>query len=284
MPVASPSGSSTNPSSNRRGAWEEPGNSASIVSWTLLSRPGGPATVSGRVRRETSWASRTKKGIPPKWSPCRCVTTMASIDEGSTPKRFMAMSEDAPQSMRKVVSSEHTWMQVWSLPPLPKVSPLPKNRTSMPLITVHSNRPVLGVPLPIKRPRSVIVGAREPHGHGEEACLLLAKVAKDHTDHEGFEIVSKRSWWKQMFSEVPLIRPTCPRRLAASRHRRSSPHPPSAYLQTGESEASRLRLSVRSDRLFMLGVPSMLLLLAPFVHSGRHLGICPVLNAPHIPL
>jgi hypothetical protein len=37
---------------------------------------------------------------------------MASIDEGSTPNRFMAMSEDAPQSIRKVVSSEHTWMQV----------------------------------------------------------------------------------------------------------------------------------------------------------------------------
>src|SRR5215207_185901 len=66
MPVASPSGSSTNRSSNRRRAWEEPGNSASIVSWTLLSRPGGPATVSGRIRRETSWASRTKKGIPPE--------------------------------------------------------------------------------------------------------------------------------------------------------------------------------------------------------------------------
>ena len=28
--------------------------------------------------------------------------------------------------------------------PLPKVSPLPKNRMSMPPITVHSNRPVVG--------------------------------------------------------------------------------------------------------------------------------------------
>jgi len=88
-----------------------------------------------------------------------CVIMTASIDEGSTPNRFMAMSEDAPQSRRKLVSSERTWMQVWSLPPLPKVSPLPKNRTSMLTITVHSNRPVVGVPLPIERPRSVIVGA-----------------------------------------------------------------------------------------------------------------------------
>src|SRR5215217_3919551 len=64
MPVASPSPSSTNPSSNRRRAREGPGNSASIVSWTLLSRSGGPATVSGRFRRELSCASRTKKGIP----------------------------------------------------------------------------------------------------------------------------------------------------------------------------------------------------------------------------
>jgi hypothetical protein len=100
------------------------------------------------------------------------------------------MSEDAPQSMRKVVSSEHTWMQVWSLPPLPKVSPLPKNRTSMPPITVHSNRPVFGSPLPIERPRSGIVVARGRRGHGEEVCLLLAKVARNHTDHEGLEIVS----------------------------------------------------------------------------------------------
>jgi hypothetical protein len=76
----------------------------------------------------------------------------------------------------------------------------------MPPITVHSNRPVLGVPLPIKRPRSGIVGAQGSRGHGEEVCLLLTKVAKDHTDHEGFEIVS--NWYGERERMVEIASET----------------------------------------------------------------------------
>jgi hypothetical protein len=38
----------------------------SIASISLSRSPGGPAMVSGVVRRLTSWASRIRKGKPPK--------------------------------------------------------------------------------------------------------------------------------------------------------------------------------------------------------------------------
>src|ERR671932_93113 len=54
---------------------------------------------------------------------------MVSTREGSTPKRFIAMSEEAPQSISSCAPSERTYMQVWKRPPLPKASPVPRNCT-----------------------------------------------------------------------------------------------------------------------------------------------------------
>ena len=67
--VAVSSESSTNLRANSLWVWEEPGYSTSIASKILASSPGGPATTSGFLRRETNWASMMKKGRPPKWSP-----------------------------------------------------------------------------------------------------------------------------------------------------------------------------------------------------------------------
>src|SRR5438034_3062779 len=91
--------------------------------------PGGPAITRGRSRFDRNWPSRMKKGIPPKWSPCRCEMRIASIAFGSTPKRRIGMSDEAPQSSRTVEFAERTWMQAWKRPPLPKASPEPRKRT-----------------------------------------------------------------------------------------------------------------------------------------------------------
>src|SRR5947208_2567529 len=98
--------------------------------------PGGPAISSGRSRFERNWPSRMKKGMPPKWSPCRWETRIASISFGSTPKRRMAMSDDAPQSSSTFESGERTWMQAWKRPPLPNASPEPRKRTLTGVISI----------------------------------------------------------------------------------------------------------------------------------------------------
>jgi len=77
---------------------EDPENNVSCACRTLASMPGGPAMSSERSRFDRNWPSRMKKGMPPKWSPCRCETRMASMSFGSTPKRRMAISDEAPQS------------------------------------------------------------------------------------------------------------------------------------------------------------------------------------------
>jgi len=52
-------------------------------------------------RSADGWAgARMKKGRPPKWSAWKWERRMASIAPGSTPNRFIAESEVAPQSMR----------------------------------------------------------------------------------------------------------------------------------------------------------------------------------------
>ena len=66
-------------------------------------RPGGPAIVKGFSRRLMSCASRMKKGMPPKWSPCKWEIRIVSIAAESIPARFIAISDEAPQSIRKRV-------------------------------------------------------------------------------------------------------------------------------------------------------------------------------------
>src|SRR5262245_10087734 len=97
---------------------------------TRALTPGGPATRRGRVRRR-NWPSRIMKGKPPKWSPCRCESTTHSTSEGSTPARFMAMSEEAPQSISRLpAGSPLRCRQVCKRPPLPRASPEPRNRSA----------------------------------------------------------------------------------------------------------------------------------------------------------
>ncbi len=50
----------------------------------------------------------------------------------SIPSRFIAMSEEAPQSIRNRVRSAVTWKQVLKRPPEPKASPEPTNVSRMP--------------------------------------------------------------------------------------------------------------------------------------------------------
>ena len=48
---------------------------------------------------------------------------------GSTPNLRIAISEEAPQSMRKRVFPSSTRKQVLNRPPLPKASPQPRKRS-----------------------------------------------------------------------------------------------------------------------------------------------------------
>jgi hypothetical protein len=45
----------------------------------------------------------------------------------ATPKRRIAIKEDAPQSTKNMLVVVLIQIQVWKRPPLPKASPLPKN-------------------------------------------------------------------------------------------------------------------------------------------------------------
>ncbi len=73
-----------------------------------VDRPGGPAIVSGIVRRLTNCASSNRNGNPPKWSPCRCEISTVPIMFGSIPNRRMAINDDAPQSTRKLAEPAET--------------------------------------------------------------------------------------------------------------------------------------------------------------------------------
>src|SRR5438105_4396494 len=95
--IVTRSASSTKRVSNFRSIPVEPGKNTSIAARTRASTPGGPATISGRVRR-LNWPSRIRNGKPPKWSPCRWDRITVSIACGSTPKRRIAISDEAPQS------------------------------------------------------------------------------------------------------------------------------------------------------------------------------------------
>ncbi len=58
------------------------------------------------------------------------------ISFGLTPAPLSATSEDAPQSIRQECRSDSTRMHVCRRPPLPNASPLPRNRTRIPVIAV----------------------------------------------------------------------------------------------------------------------------------------------------
>src|SRR6266702_2081300 len=128
--TAAPGRSSTVSTVKRRWTAEEPGNMHSIASGRRRARPGGPTTVSGRVRR-VNCPSRIRNGSPPKWSPCRWDTNTAAISPGSSPLRRSALSEVAPQSSSTGAAppGPRRWMQAWYRPPLPKASPEPANVT-----------------------------------------------------------------------------------------------------------------------------------------------------------
>lgn len=113
---------------NAAAPWREPGNSVSLAAASRAPVPGGPATTSGVVRRE-NWPSRIRNGRPPKWSPCRWVTTTASIVFGSIRWVFNATRLVAPQSISSVFPDAASRMHVCHRPPLPKASPLPTNCT-----------------------------------------------------------------------------------------------------------------------------------------------------------
>ena len=48
--------------------------------------------------------------------------------KGVTPARFIAISDDAPQSISRGSLAPSSSRQVWKRPPLPNASPDPKNR------------------------------------------------------------------------------------------------------------------------------------------------------------
>src|SRR5437867_2016316 len=114
--------------SKRRPVRDDPGNIISIASSTRYSTPVGPAMTSGWVRRR-NWASRIRNGRPPKWSPCRWVSSTASSASGSTPWRFMASMDVAPQSSSTRLVPASRRMHVWWRPPLPNASPEPRKVT-----------------------------------------------------------------------------------------------------------------------------------------------------------
>src|SRR5215813_3202236 len=80
---------------------------------------------SGRSRRVRNWASIRRKGSAPKWSPCRCESTMPSTSFGSRPCALRATSDDAPQSTSSLPFAVSRKKQVLNRPPEPKASPDP---------------------------------------------------------------------------------------------------------------------------------------------------------------
>ena len=62
---------------------------------------------------------------------------MASTAFGSNAARRRAPSVDGPQSTSRLPPADRTSAALWSRPPLPNASPVPRNRTSTPLIPLH---------------------------------------------------------------------------------------------------------------------------------------------------
>jgi len=67
-----------------------------------------PASTSGRVRPTPNWHSSNRNGRPPKWSPCKCVTSTPSISSLEKPQRFQAVIADAPKSTTSVRAAAST--------------------------------------------------------------------------------------------------------------------------------------------------------------------------------
>ncbi len=67
--------------------------------------------------------------MPPKWSPCKCDTSTASIDVGASPNRASPINDDVPQSSSTCVLALRSEIAAWRRPPLPKASPEPTNCT-----------------------------------------------------------------------------------------------------------------------------------------------------------
>src|SRR6266540_1107902 len=86
------------------------------------------------------------------------------MPRGSMPNRFIAISEEAPQSIRNLVDGASTRMQVWKRPSLPKASPLPRNRTLTSPTGLLLGRPVTkeGPTPPSGRPRCEPFGVEGP--------------------------------------------------------------------------------------------------------------------------
>src|SRR5579859_4062144 len=106
---------------------DEPGKPVSITRSYQAASPGGPAMVRGWARFEKNCDSSMKKGMPPKWSAWKWVTKIVLMALKSIPSRFSPITDEAPQSIRKLLCSPVRWKQVLSRPPLPKASPQPTN-------------------------------------------------------------------------------------------------------------------------------------------------------------
>jgi hypothetical protein len=144
--------------------------------------PVGPSTTSGRVRR-VNWPSRTRNGSPPKWSPCRWLSTTASTSPGSTCCAFIAVRLVAPQSTSAVYPSPCSQIQVWNRPPLPNASPLPTN--------LISTAPLSQLP-----------------GSG---CERFAHQLVDRRDHRGETRFRDRDSGRQVRGDCVRLRPTARR-------------------------------------------------------------------------
>ena len=100
-----------------------------------LHRLGEPGTGAGRASHHQRRGPARELAVEyqerqaPKWSPCRWVTTTASIVLGSIRWAFSATRLVAPQSTNSVCPAAVSRMHVCNRPPLPQVSPLPTNCT-----------------------------------------------------------------------------------------------------------------------------------------------------------
>src|SRR5262249_18124938 len=143
-----------------KGRTRSPGKVAANARSYQACRPGGPAIVSGRVRLATNCASSTRNGTPPKWSAWKCVSRMRSMLVRSIASRFSAISDEAPQSIRKEVRLAATWKHVLKRPPDPNASPEPTNVIRKPALPPSSRLPIF-----TRRPVAAIPAAH--YGEGE---------------------------------------------------------------------------------------------------------------------
>src|SRR5260221_1614069 len=90
---------------------------------------------------------------------------------GSMAACLSAMSDDAPQSRRQRKPPDSKRMQVWRRPPLPKASPLPRNRTRTPLIALR--------PTALSPPRArgfALEGALVAHEAADQRVVLRMRA------------------------------------------------------------------------------------------------------------